>query len=1203
MASQPSWLEGPKLTDLTVPTPWERFLSSLSSNPDRPALISLHQPPDLYSIPSLPPPSQGDAYLRWTYRGLYTAITRLATTLQAQGIVPGMPVVTFLPNGAEYILTKMASHMLGCLFAPLNPRALINAEEVNHLVKTFLLHAPVKRILIVADADSASGTVVLDSVIVDEAVKVLVHDPEAGPDGATEKGWLRFDHLMTTGGQLPSGRFSSPTDEMLLCTSGTTNLPKVCALTTAYLSATLHTLAQQPRHNFTGDKFICVAPNNHVAGTEAFMCALSFSGTILFPSARFDTDSFLRAVQLEEPTYGILVPTMVLALCRGRTEKIAKFRCVNLGASPVTQDVLRLCRDVLGCEKACGVFGSTEGAFVRTGERHVEELIGGSEDGYAAVGWGAAVGQVLKVCDPGDPKSVVPVGTVGELHISSPGVVRGYVGQESNAQFYEDEEGRAWYNTGDQARFDADGKVFVLGRYKDVIIRGGENIAPAAIEAVLEPTMGYLGIQIVGAPDQDGVAGEVPIVVTQKRVDSATASGIRDAVVGRMGAACAPDEVISLKDLGLEDYPRTAVGKVQKHKLAAFVKTYRQRRALAGNPTPPGSGGTNNSPTSPTDMRDLSPSLGHLVRVWSETIGIYDVKRHLSPETDVATLPVDSIAIMRVRDRLSKALGGKTLSLAELGKGGTIRDQATLLDSKQPESSSNANGVGERGKVGDQERQSPPEIEDMVHLTENPSLFGHTIKVVTQAVQGCGLTWEDVRAVMPASDFSAVSFRVGSMWHLNLKMVVITRNNISKTQLRKSLHRVIFNNPMMASFIVADAEKLGRNLALHVQVEVDEAFLDKYVLADAGTVKANSDMVDFAKRQHFPGCNDAVPPGPLSKIWLFDVEESGSAGFVMNANHSVFDNTFTQLVYEDLENALTKPDEPLRPHVAYQGWADSYYSLRSSPAARAAIAYHTAALAGLHVHRHALWPSHPPVYAPRDLHFPPSGENGVVKVFDVPGWLELRGSHLDVTSPIPLKAALALFLTGKTGHTHAMFAQVEAERKRWPFLPKSLGDYPASDVGGLTIQTVNNLVAIDPNESVIALLKRMQESQTLQTKYASAPRALVMDALGPESAELYPWIPSNATFNWVGANMPSSKDQYKQIEVVDVVISRGMFGFFVMGGMIVMKDGVKVWIKVQGATFEGSELDGFAASLQRLTQWLVREENWGREVNQSRGLS
>jgi len=164
------------------------------------------------------------------------------------------------------------------------------------------------------------------------------------------------------------------------------------------------------------------------------------------------------------------------------------------------------------------------------------------------------------------------------------------------------------------------------------------------------------------------------------------------------------------------------------------------------------------------------------------------------------------------------------------------------------------------------------------------------------------------------------------------------------------------------------------------------------------------------------------------------------------------------------------------------------------------------------------------------------------------------------------------------------------------------GDYPASDVGGLTIQTVNNLVSIAPNETVIAFLKRMGVTQALQTKHASAPRALVMDSLGPESAELYPWLPSAATFNWVGANMPSSKDQFKRFEVVDVVLSREMFGFFLMGGMIATESGVKLWIKIQGATFGLADLGPMADELQRLTQWLVKEDNWERGMEQHEEL-
>jgi len=893
-----SYLEGESVEKdaATRLIPWQRFSNSISDYPDRPALVSMHQSAALFSIPNLPLPGIAtetniQPYLRWSYRSLKSGIDRLAIALRRLGVVPGMPLVTFLPNNAEYVLSKMAAHMSGCPFAPLNPRNLVNAEEVVHILKLFLLHARIKRIVIVAENETVAESI--DRLGVPElsdAVKIVA--TASGPDG-----WRYFTDLMEETADPAVEETSlahSPSDEMLLCTSGTTSQPKLCALTTSQVSWTAESLSQRPRHDFSSeDAVLCVAPNNHVAGNEAVLCALSFGGAVVFPSARFDADAFIRAAKWEKATFTVLVPTMVLALCRGRTEKIANFRSLFLGGSPVTRDVLRLCVDVLGCKDVCPVFGSTEGAFVRTGDRCPEELLGGSDDGYAPVGWGAAPGQRLKVCEVGDRNAVLPLGSVGELHISSPGVVTGYVGVSNNDQFYLDDAGLPWYNTGDQARIDADGRVYVLGRYKDMIIRGGENISPAAIEAVLEPTLGHLGIQVVGAADDDGVAGEVPVVVTKDQVDADTAAAIRKVVVQRMGPAFAPDEVLSLHELGLADYPRTTVGKVQKHKLAVLVRDYRTRRNEQGNrtsPYPEGSnpgsadisgakGSTRSEPPSATENIILK----HLTRVWSQTIGIYD-ERFLSPDTAVSALPVDSIAVMRVRDRLAKALGGRTLSLAELSKTGTIREQAALLDSKALE-------AGHVGSTITQNWEGPPGVDDMVHLTEDASLFDHTKELVSKAIQGCGLTWDkNVRAVMPTSDFNTVSLRVGSMYHLNLKMVVLTSNNTSKEQLRAALHRVIMNNPMMASFIVADAEKLGRNVALHVQVNLDRDFLDRFLLGDGGVVKKTSELLDFAKRQHFPGCRDAVPPGPLSKLWLFNVEESNSAAFVLNgmANLSSF---------------------------------------------------------------------------------------------------------------------------------------------------------------------------------------------------------------------------------------------------------------------------------------------------------------------------
>ena len=1219
-----SYLEGTAIApeeSTSYPTGWQRILNSAATHPDKVAVISMHQSPTLFSIPSVPSPDPSQPpYLRWTYNSLMGGVDRLARGLQANGVVPGTTIVSFLPNGAEYILTRLAAHMTGGLFAPLNPRSLTNKDEVIHLLGLFLSHAPVKRLVVIAEDEEVANKIDgLGNEV--EGLKDALKVVASNNSPTTDSSWHPFPSLMTSTPNNPplsSIDFPNATDETIFCTSGTTSRPKACVWTTAQVSYYTHTLTRQ---SFTvDDNILCVAPNNHVAGNEAVVDALSFGGTVVFPSARFDLDTFARAAKVEKATFTVVVPTMVLALCRGKTEKIAWLRSIALGGSPISPEVLRLCRDILGCAKVCPVFGNTEGAMIRTGDREIAELVGGSgvdENEGVAVAWGAAPGEAVKICEPGNNDGLVPLGMVGELHISSPGANKGYIGlsNEENDQFYTDATGRAWYNTGDQARLDATGRVYVLGRYKDMIIRGGENIAPAAVEAVLEPTLGHLGIQIVGAPDHEGVAGEVPIAVTEKPVDANTSAVIRQTIVKHMGPAFAPDEILSLKDLSLEDYPRTAVGKVQKHKLAEVVKAYRESRiwsqqqddsAVALQPS------AKNSKDGGSDSGLGSQTLDTVRRIWSHAIGIHDDSKLLAPDTLVAKLPVDSIVVMRVRDRLAKALDGRTLSLAELNKTTTLLDQAVLLDAKFPVDGSSV-GLGKGVNApGSTVGAGPPELEDMMHLVEDATLLEATKEAVASAIAPFGLSWDkSVREVIPASDWNTVSLRLGSVYHMNLKMILATKKKMSKAELRSALRRVVLNNPMMASFLVSDKAKLGNDQALHVVVDLTDDYLDDHVFGDGGVVQTNDELVEFARRQHFPACSDAVPPNPLTKMWLFEVTETGRPAVVFNACHSVYDATFASLVYDDLEAALAHPEAPLRPHVNYKLWADSYFNLRSSPAARAAVTFHVDSIQGLGSHHHALWPPVPPVFAPRNITLPSDGAEGLTHAFDVPGWSNLRHKHPFISPPIPLKAALALFLMKQTSHTHSMFAQVEAERSRWPFLPKSFGEYPASDVSGLTIQSGINLVSFLPDETVLEFLKRMQTTQTLQTKHAAAPRLKIFDALGsPEAIQLHTWIPYTALFNWVGANRPWDKDQYKTFELVNVVISREIFGFMVVCGMILLppspetgaEGGVKLWIKLHTTTFGLVEMGGYVRQLEALTNWLVDEGNWERRVDEFRGV-
>jgi hypothetical protein len=295
----------------------------------------------------------------------------------------------------------------------------------------------------------------------------------------------------------------------------------------------------------------------------------------------------------------------------------------------------------------------------------------------------------------------------------------------------------------------------------------------------------------------------------------------------------------------------------------------------------------------------------------------------------------------------------------------------------------------------------------------------------------------------------------------------------------------------------------------------------------------------------------------------------------------------------------------LRPHADYKPWADGYFTLRSSPAARAAVKYHVENLSEIAVHRHAIWPPHPPAYIiSRTINIPSDGAAGLVRAFEVPGLGPLKERYPDIEPSIVLKAALALTLMNRTKHTHALFSHVEADRARWPFFPKSWDERSASDLGGLTIQTVVNLVSIAHEETVVAFLRRLQATQILQTRHAAAPRVALMEALGPEAGPLVPWITNVALFSWLGSQRMQD-NSFRHIELARVQASHEAFGFFVIGGVFQGSGEGKggIWISLKGATFGQRELEKLANELQLLTTWLVEEEHWDMNANEFRAAS
>ncbi|TLD14772.1 Acyl-CoA synthetase family member 2 [Venturia nashicola] len=1067
-----------------IPSLWEGFSSAAKSYPENIALVATHQPPNLFGITSQPLEDeqyQKKPYLRWTYKEFKNAVERTKCGLQTLGIHEEMPVLTFANNCAEYFLVLQAVNPLGAVLAPINPRNLANKEEITHMIKVIMSSCPGQRaVIVVQDANIARQ---IDALPISEgAIKIMLQaetgtsiplsDKPSRPDS-----WIPFEEVMagskaqsTTNGHV----VYASQDQSIFFTSGTTSLPKGVRMPVGHTSSFLEMRGFR-RDVDAGDKWCIVVPNNHVMAYNVANACFNAGAALVLAGSAFVPTIMMDTLFREQCTHATLVPTMLHALIgikAAQGQKLNYLKHVMFGGSLLTPAMLKSCVEELGADAVENAYGMTEGTIISTGKQsNPIAMIRGDDVSVGSV----LVGTGIKCCLPGET-TPVPRKIPGEIHFHRESLPN-YIGMDSD-DFYNDDQGRRWFKTGDQGVLDHDGRVFLVGRYKDMIIRGGENISPAAIETAigLMPQMKGVLVQVVAAPDD--IAGEVPVAVIQGEVTPELIQGVQDAVIRSMGTIYVPDDVISLNQLGLVDYPRTMAGKIQKTKLAALVRKYRSDQ--------------NAVMTNGTDSQLESD----VKNIWAKAIGIPLTNLRVDdPLAEVA----DSITVMRVRDKIKRQTG-KTLSLAEMAESGTIAGHIKLLKS-QP--------VADFKETTHHRviRQGPPGVEDMAHLTEDPELFEPTKAAVSKALAVHGLEWDDVEDVMPAYDFANVMAEVGEFDSWGFKFALMSRN-----QLRTAIETMLKNNRILASFLVSDKEALESDLALHVAIRQDKKLFD-IVIQDEGSVTTVEELAAIPLKYPYP--QHALFPGPLFRALIYYVEETKSAAVITNVSHAVIDASYSQIYSEDFDRALAGSTK-LHEHLDYKIWADSYYSLRTSPEARAGTKWHLKRLKNITSHKKALWPQTPTRSKYKPTVQDPS--DGYQTSFEAPNMPTLRKSHQNLTAIIVLKAALALLNTHKTGHTHALFSNLEAARTTFPFLPKSLqesGKWEATDVAGPTISSVINLIPIpDPSEPVLAFLTRLQVDQENLTKYASTPWREMMASLGPEGGALLPRITTTQIFNW-----------------------------------------------------------------------------------------
>ncbi|KAI5358317.1 Putative AMP-dependent synthetase/ligase, phosphopantetheine binding ACP domain, AMP-binding protein [Septoria linicola] len=737
---------------------------------DKLALVSVHQADDIVPI-DFPPKyrlreedtSPNSSYLRWSHGQLQYAAELLADGLRVRGVQRGQPIATYLSNGVEWAIAFRAATILRCPFVPLNPRGGANATEVEHMLRTSAAKA-----IIAGDASIASK---LDNAAPELIASMTVRavcekDASVIPDF-----WSSFYNLFSAGDKAgiltpphdtPADSPLEPEDKevaLIVFTSGTTSLPKGGIHTHASAASSLlsQAIALKPT---SSHRTCCHMPTHHIGGINIAMGFMIVGGCTVFPSAVFEPAASLQAISLEKCTNLPCVPAILQAIAaqpKLAATDASSLRNVEIGATTILLEHLKLCWSALKCPSMSNSHAATETVPVTTAffDTRTAESI--------------SVGTIvdccrLRICPP-DSRTPLPRGEAGEMHFGGPHLIQGYLGGFSADSFYEDAEG-IWFTSGDQGIISEDGTVTISGRYKDLIIRGGENIAPAAIEAVLDAKL-KITAQVIGIKSEE--AGEVPVAVIQQKDDSVLPTAdIRKVLVDALGPAFVPENFYTLQQLGLKDYPRTSSGKVRKVDLKDIVQQHEDASQKRAAP-----------------LKSSGAYVDDLIELWQKLIGV-----EVQPESSVHDF-ADSITLMRFRNMVKRNLG-LDITTDEILEAGTVQKQAELLSSR---GNSSALPAGLEST-----REGPPGIDDIAITLGEPEVMSQIKSQVTKAIAPLGFTWdEDVEDILPSWDLGYEVFgNVAGTAKVNHRMAISTKE-ANVEELHAALRVAIQHHAMQRS--------------------------------------------------------------------------------------------------------------------------------------------------------------------------------------------------------------------------------------------------------------------------------------------------------------------------------------------------------------------------------------------------------------------
>jgi len=539
-----SYAHGTSNTPLIGDTIGAFFDRSAERWPDRPALIVRQQ------------------NVRWTYNELKTRVDAFAAGLLALGLAPGDRIGIWSPNNAEWVITQFATAKAGLILVNINPAyrtyeleyalnkvgcsALITAERFKSSDYLGTLRELMPEI-----EGAAPGEVRAKRV---PALSTLI-----SIGGGETPGYVRFDDVLGMGGDRhremladlqPKLQFDDAIN--IQFTSGTTGAPKGATLTHHNLLNNGYFIGEAQR--LTDRDKVCIpVPLYHCFGMVlGNLACVTHGSAMVYPGEGFDPLGTLETVESERCTALYGVPTMFIAEL-GHPEfkrfDLTSLRTGIMAGSPCPIEVMRRCVTEMNMREVTIAYGMTETSPVSTQtscDDPLERRVG-------------TVGRVhphieVKIID--SEGGIVPSGTAGELCTRGYSVMLGYWDDvDMTAQAID--RGR-WMHTGDLATMDEEGYVNIVGRIKDMVIRGGENVYPREIEEFLFRHPKVEAVQVVGVPDPK-YGEELCAWIKLKSGVAATPAEVQEFCKEQIAHYKIP-RYIKFVDA----FPMTVTGKVQK---------------------------------------------------------------------------------------------------------------------------------------------------------------------------------------------------------------------------------------------------------------------------------------------------------------------------------------------------------------------------------------------------------------------------------------------------------------------------------------------------------------------------------------------------------------------------------------------------------------------------------------------------------------